>query len=106
NADWLREIVDYMMNIFTFYLVGWMISIGYYRFGWLIGFVFIALSILAFSFNDYFRGDTGLTSFIPWLPKVSMEATPFIGIAGSIVLIAVLLIFIYSLTKRVAIKMH
>ncbi|MGI2329054.1 hypothetical protein [Planococcus sp. YIM B11945] len=106
SADWFWETIVYMLNVFTFYLVGWMISIGYYRFGWLIGFAFIALAIIAFSFNDYFWGDTGLTSFIPWLPKISMEATPFIGIIGSLVLIAVLLAFIHSLTKRVAIKMY
>jgi hypothetical protein len=105
SADWFWEAVVYMLNIFTSYLVGWMISIGYYRFGWLAGFAFIALAIIAFSLNDYFWGDAGLTSFIPWLPKLSMEATPLVGIIGSIVLIAVLLVFIYTLTKRTAIKM-
>ena len=104
-ADWFVEVLIYLLNIFTYYLVGWLISIGYYRFGWMIGFLFIALAIVALSLNGYFWGDEGISSIIPWIPNNPIENSPSISFIGSLILIAALLAAMRLLTKRVAIKM-
>lgn len=44
NNNWFL-LVNFI-NIFTYYLIGWLLGAGYYRFGWILGFGFIALSII------------------------------------------------------------
>lgn len=105
SSGWLSAIGIFFINAFTYYLIGWLISIGYYRFGWLIGFVFVAIAIIALSLNGYFWGDSGLSSIIPWVPHIPADASPAFAVSGSLILIAALLISMRLLTKRMAIKM-
>ncbi|MCM3611819.1 hypothetical protein M4S82_11190 [Planococcus sp. MERTA32b] len=106
GSEWLVEAIFYLLNILTYYLVGWLIGVGYYRFGWIIGFLFIAAAILALSLNDYFLKDDNISSAIPWIPDIQVYASTPAAIAGSLVLIAVLLAVMRLLTKRMAIKMY
>lgn len=104
-SEWLMEAIFYLLNIFTYYLAGWLIGIGYYRFGWIFGFLFIAAAIIALSLNGNFWGEYDISSVVPWLPNIPTEPSPAIAITGSFVLIAVLLAVMRLLTKRMAIKM-
>ena len=104
DDSWLVEAAFYALSIYVYFLIGWLISIGYYRFGWIIGLGFVVLAIIAISLHDYFLSG-GLTEAIPWLPDVTREAAPFVGTIGTAGLIAVLLAAIYGLTKRVMIRM-
>lgn len=104
-SEWLMEAAFYLLNIFTYYLVGWLIGVGYYRFGWIIGFLFIAAAIIALSLNGYFWGEDDISSVIPWIPNIQADSSPAIAITGSLVLVAVLLAAMRLLTKRMAIKL-
>ncbi|WP_422122509.1 hypothetical protein DHX103_11955 [Planococcus sp. X10-3] len=105
SSEWLLETAIYVLNIFTCYLVGWLIGVGYYRFGWIIGFLFIAAAIIALSLNGYFWGENDINTAIPWIPNIPADPAPAIAITGSLVLIATLLAVMRLLTKRMAIKM-
>ncbi|WP_033542937.1 hypothetical protein [Planococcus sp. CAU13] len=104
-AGWFAAACYYYLNMLTYYLVGWFIGVGYYRYGWLIGFVFVALAILAISINGYFWGDADLSSIIPLIPHSPADASPVIAVIGSLILNTALLISIRLLTKRMAIKL-
>lgn len=99
------EAVFYLLNIFTYYMVGWLIGVGYYRFGWIIGFLFIAAAIVALTMNGYFWGEDDISTVIPWIPTIQPHGSPVISIVGSLVLISVLLAVMRMLTKRMAIKL-
>lgn len=104
DGNLFAEAGIFAVSIYLYFLIGWLISIGYYRFGWLIGFGFIALALIAVMLHDYFWGG-GAGELIPWVPNVASEAVPLIGTFGSLALVIVLLAGIYALMKRVAIKM-
>lgn len=104
-TGWFSAAGIFFLNAFTYHLVGWLIGVGYYRFGWVIGFGFIAIAIAALSLNGYFWGDGDLSSIIPWVPHIPAEASPALALAGSVILIAVLLVSTRMLTKRITIKM-
>lgn len=104
-VDWLMESLFYFLNVFTCYLIGWLISIGYYRYGWITGFLFIAFAIIALSLNENFLGEGELISLILWLPFSLPDTNLPFGFLGSLLLIAALLISARLLTKRIVIKM-
>lgn len=106
TADWIMEIAAYLLNVYTFYLAGWLISIGYYRFGWLIGFGFIGLAVITLGLNDYFLDDTvTLNAFFSFIPENPLVTNPALAFGGALILIAVLLVAMRFLTRRVVIKM-
>ncbi len=43
--NYSASLLLYSFNAFVSYLFGWLINVGYYKFNWIIGFVFIALSV-------------------------------------------------------------
>lgn len=79
--------VYYNINIFIFYLIGCLIGFGYYRFGWIFGFAFVAFAILSIIITE-----------------TLLKSQPSIAFTGLLALIAVYLIFIRQITKRIAIK--
>lgn len=105
TSGWFSAVGVYLLNVYTYYLIGWLIGIGYYRFNWLAGLGFVGIALVAFSINGFFWGDAGLSAIIPWIPNIPSEASPIISIAGSLLLIAALLISTRMLTKRIPIKM-
>lgn len=105
SSGWLSATVNYLLNVYTYYLIGWLVGVGYYRFGWLIGFGFVAFAIVAFSLNGFFVEDHGLSSLIPLVPNLPLEAAPIVAVVGSVILIAALLVSTRMLTKRIPIKM-
>lgn len=79
--------IYYNINIFIFYLIGCLIGIGYYRFGWIIGFAFVAFAILSIMVTE-----------------TLLKSQPIIAFTGLLALTTVILIFIRQITKRIAIK--
>ncbi|ANU24127.1 hypothetical protein [Planococcus donghaensis] len=102
SSGWLLATSTFFLNVTTYYLVGWLIGVGYYRFSWIIGFGFIAIAIAALSLNSFFWVNN---SVVPWIPYNSVGASIALSIGGSLVLIAVLLLFIRMLTRRIVIKL-
>ncbi|AUD13199.1 MULTISPECIES: hypothetical protein [Planococcus] len=104
TGGWFAAAIALFLNTLTFFLAGWVISIGYYRFGWIAGFGFIALSFVIFGLNDYlWKPNTA--DAMEWLPYNPLEANFWLTALGSSVLILLLFSLMRLLTKRVTIKM-
>lgn len=103
QGNWLLAIFIVTLNLLTFYLLGWLIGSAFYRYGVVIGIVFIAISIVLLLLeNALLSIGLGLT--------VSDRFTTYdfslpISILGIVVMIIIVLWLIRQLTKRVAIKM-
>lgn len=91
------------LNVLTYYFTGWLISIGYYRFRWIAGFGFIALSFIVFGLNDYLWKPGNYT--LAWLSSEPLEADFWLIVLGSVAMLLVLFFAMRLLTKRVPIKM-
>lgn len=104
-TGWLAATASFFFNALTYYLIGWLIGIGYYRFGWILGFGFIGLASIAFTINDFFWTDNGLSSTIPWVLQITGNPGFAVAVIGSMILIAVLFATMHLLTRRVPIKM-
>ncbi|SES31255.1 hypothetical protein [Psychrobacillus sp. OK032] len=103
QSNWLLAIFVFALNIFIYYLVGWLIGSGFYRFGVLFGLISIIIAFLIIYAQDL------LLSIALDLPVQDMFATLdfpiYVSVIGIFVLIAITLWMIRQLTKRVAVKM-
>ncbi|QUG43273.1 hypothetical protein KD050_08665 [Psychrobacillus sp. INOP01] len=103
QSNWLLAIFIVTLNLLTFYLLGWLIGSAFYRFGVIIGIVFIAISIVLILIeNALLSIGLGLTV------SESFSSYDFglpISILGVVVIIIIVLWVIRQITKRVAIKM-
>ncbi|MBU9674750.1 hypothetical protein KQ939_09235 [Planococcus sp. CP5-4] len=103
TAGMVAAAIALFMNVLTYYLAGWLISIGYYRFRWIAGFGFIALTFIVFGLNDYLWKPGNYT--LDWLPYEPLEADFWLTALGSAAMILVLFLAMRILTKRAPIKM-
>lgn len=95
--------IGLFLNVLTYFFAGWLISIGYYRFRWIAGFGFIALSFIVFGLNDYLWKPGNYT--LDWLPYEPFEMDFWLIVLGSVAMLLVLFLVMRLLTKRVPIKM-
>lgn len=103
TGGWVAAAISLFLNALTFFLAGWLISIGYYRFGWIAGFAFIALSFVVFGLNDYLWKPT--SDMVGWMTYHPLEVDFWLTALGSSTMILVLFSLMRLLTKRVPIKM-
>lgn len=103
ESNWLLAIIVLALNIFTYYVVGWLIGAGFYRFGVLIGLLCIALAFIIVYTQDL------LLSIALDLPVddmfTSLDFSLYPAIVGTLAIIGITLWIIRQLTKRVPIKM-
>lgn len=104
SSVWLIPMVIYIMSTLAFYVSGWLISIGFYRYGGFGGFLAIIGAIIYVSLSDLGSGgghSIQLFGFIRF-------TTPELGLPYAIMLTTVLLVaglyLLRQLTKRVPIK--
>jgi hypothetical protein len=96
--------ISYILNCLLYYMIGWFIHIGFYRFKWMIGLVFCGLSVLIVSLHGFLwsNGMTGLLGIEELTKNISVPlATSILGTVG---IIGILLIFVRLFTRRIAIK--
>ncbi|MFV8830090.1 hypothetical protein [Alkalihalobacterium sp. APHAB7] len=105
GSVWIVPFVAYTMTIVVYYLAGWLISIGFYRYGGIGGTLCIIGAIIYVGVTDLgSNGDRSLTLFgfikIPY---------PDLGLPLAMVVTAVLIVvglwLLRQLTKRVPIKL-
>lgn len=108
----IEPFVLYVLSIFVMYLLGWMINIGFYKFNWMIGLVFIAFAI----FMDYIYvliWSKGIVAFYDLDMLLSETFEIAVGYSNSsflisslqtLLLTAVILTIIRLLTKNMPIK--
>lgn len=105
SSNLALTLVTFSISIFFFYLIGWLIGVGYYRFGWIAGFGFILISLLLISSAEFLWGSElgePLTTLLPFTPTT---IPLFVTVLGMIVLIVFILWFIRLITRSITIKM-
>ncbi|MFD1065065.1 hypothetical protein [Oceanobacillus locisalsi] len=89
----IQSIVDYSISHFFYLLIGWFIGIGFYRFRWKIGLLFILIS----------SPFIGMAEFLQ--DHIWIESTIIVFYAIFLVMIVILIGFIYHLTKNAPIRL-
>ncbi|MBU5349477.1 Tat pathway signal protein [Paenibacillus lautus] len=106
DNNWLLILVSYGVQIFIYYLMGWMIGSGFYRFGWIRGLGWIALALVLIGFMDALWQFELASLWEQWLPVTTdFSVTLPVSLAGSLIVILIALILIRLITRRVTIKM-
>lgn len=119
-TNWVLVITVYIMTVFTYFLIGWLIGIGFYRYGWIIGLGFIPLGILFASLVDFLWFDyaslftlelLGNIRFLSSLAEMLINLLSnigdmafFLSVLGNILLLGVIFGIIHLVTKNVVVK--
>lgn len=94
------SILVFTVNLFFYYVIGWMIGAGFYRFGGIKGMMFIVLALAIFLINSGIWGNP-----VPaWLPIPDLTLS-FYAIIGTVLLIFIVLGIIRLVTRNVRIKL-
>ncbi|ANA81295.1 hypothetical protein PVOR_09030 [Paenibacillus vortex V453] len=106
DNSWLLTLVSFGVQILIYYLMGWMIGSGFYRFGWIRGLGMIAVALVLISFMDALWQFELSSIWEQWLPVTTdLSVTLPVSLIGSLVVILITLILIRLITRRVTIKM-
>lgn len=105
NNNWFLVLASYSIQIFIYYLMGWMIGAGVYRYDWIPGIGFVAVAFILVSFMDVLWQFELASLWERWLPMASVTVPLPISLAGSLAVIAAALVLIRLLTRRVPIKL-
>jgi hypothetical protein len=102
---WLVLILLYTINSFIYYLIGWAINLGFYRYNVLVGLVFCVLATVFVAFYGLFMVDgmaarAKVEALNQWYYDVPLPASVLV----SLVLIGILLYVIRLLTKKIPVK--
>lgn len=104
SNNWLLAIAIFSLNLFMYYLLGWLISASFYKYDFIIGIVSIVASILILMFGDTM---IRIALDFPIFDRFSALASLPSSIPLFVILLVILLTvwIIRQLTKRVTIKM-
>lgn len=106
QSEWVLPIIVFSIIIFAYYLAGWMISVGFYRFGGLGGLAIIVLAIVFISAIDLLW-EFELTHPVGvWLNLNLNEFPLSVSLIGTGILLAACLWIIRSITKKMTIKIE
>ncbi|WP_400244199.1 hypothetical protein AB3U99_23050 [Niallia sp. JL1B1071] len=105
DPSWLLLFFIYSLNVLGYFVVGWLIGAGFYRFGVLIGMAYIALAVLILSIIDRFwafelKDIFGKIHFLN-----GIEFSVAISFLGTFLLILFVLWINRITLKKVAVKM-
>ena len=87
DGNW-SLVIQYLFSIFIYYLAGYLIGVGFYRFRWIAGLGFVALFLLS-------------VTVLEWSEKYSFGLSIF----SSVIVIAVFLTLLRLCTKNIAVKL-
>ncbi|MEK3731521.1 Tat pathway signal protein [Paenibacillus sp. FSL M8-0334] len=105
GGSWLIALASYGIQIFVFYLVGWMIGSAFYKYNWIYGLGFIAIGIVLIGILDVLWQFELASLWENFLPPVSLDVSLPVSFAGSAGFIILGLTLIRLLTRRVTIKL-
>ena len=102
----------YSYNAFVSYLLGWLINVGYYRFNWIIGLMFIALSValntvyaMIWKLSIVTLYSVNINPFDADLEAaVYTNSSFFISTLKTLAIVLPTLLIIRMLTKRISVK--
>jgi hypothetical protein len=98
------SLLFFAVNIFVFYLIGWLIGVAFYRLGVLLGLLSI---VVAITINIVKDSLLRIVLDLPLYPSFSMLETinPTIASIGTVLTILFTILLIYLLVRRAPIKM-
>ncbi|WP_332633938.1 hypothetical protein [Halalkalibacter flavus] len=102
--SWLLTIISYIIVVMIYFLVGWLVGLGFYRYGGSGGFVSIVVAFVIVSLSDLLwafsipKPIMGLFNLDIPVPHVS------IAIVGSIIIAAISTILVHKIVKETPIK--
>jgi len=96
----------YSLNIFMSYLVGWLITVGFYKFNWKIGLFFIALAGGSIALYTLIWKDSIISLYSTGVGTLGTGLPLLISVFETLALILFVLITIRALTKRISIKIR
>lgn len=113
GMEWIQPTVSIGLNGLMYYLIGWFINIGYYKFNWRIGLLFIVAAIIFSTIHGYIWVDYTIDipgvimgSAVEEAINISGGKLPFGFAAGlDVGLLALLLLMIRRLTKNISVKL-
>ncbi|MDT8860235.1 hypothetical protein N0O92_08310 [Alkalihalobacillus sp. MEB130] len=106
DPKWFLTILSYCIVIFIYFLAGWLISLGFYRYGAAGGFGCIAAALVFISVTDLFYNFKTPKPIVGIFPQVTLTSQIGIAIAFSLLIIAVVIAFVHKITKDIAIKVE
>lgn len=98
DRTWIAAVAAFAFNILHYYVFGWLIGAGFYRYG-AGGLLFVVLAV-AFAFAAEALWGTVLAD---WL-RFSDPAGYLVAVAGSLLLLAILLGLIRMITRNVRVR--
>lgn len=103
ESNWMLALIVFALNIFTYYVVGWLIGAGFYRFGVPIGLLCIGLAFIIIYTQDLLLSSA--LSLPVHAAFTSLELSLLLAIVGTLALVGITLWMVRQLTKRVTIKL-
>lgn len=104
-ASLIKIMVDYSIIHLFYLLIGWFIGLGFYRFRWKIGLLFIMIVILLFGITAILQGQTWSIPTIN-LFSSNLQIVRFAPYLLFFALIAILTLCNYRLTKDAPIRIR
>lgn len=104
NSNWILALGVFAINIFIFYLIGWLIGSAFYRFNVIAGLAFILVGLVIITIKDSLLR-VALELPLPNRIITIDQFSPTISALGVLLLIILAVWLIRLLTKRVSIKM-
>lgn len=103
---WIVSILSLGLILLSYYIAGWIVAVGFYRFGGIIGIGFVVVALLFVSITELiWEGE--VTHPLGALFEISLPGLSVsVSILVSLTLIAIGLYLIRYLTKRVAVKIE
>lgn len=104
SGNWILAIIVFALNIFIYYLLGWLISVGFYTGGIITGLVFIILSI---GINLVKDALLRISMDVPVSDRFSALESLSLGVTlpGLLLVMIISIVIIRLLTKKATIKM-
>lgn len=104
QSNWVLAIGIFSLNIFIYYLIGWLISASFYRFNTGTGLGFILIALIIITLEDTLLR---ISLDLPVLRRFSILESLPLGVAVLCILFLILISIwiIRLLTKRVTVKM-
>jgi len=105
STNGVISLLTYTLNAFTYYLIGWLVYLGFYRFKWVTGLGFCGVAFVTILIHGLIWNDELLLVFGIGEYNTVLNLSIFAAIFSTLVIIAILLSVIRLVTRRVPIKL-
>lgn len=106
NTNWAMLALSLTVLFISYYVAGWLISVGFYRYGGWGGMGYILIAIVYIALTDLIWG-RDLLDLVSSILPITFSQMPALGsIISTVILFGVGLLIIRNVTKRVRVKLE